>query len=373
MPIARKFLFVVAGLVFLVLLGAVGLRLFSTQLTRFATVPPGAFAAQPAFTPATYNDPALWIARPGKPGEAAAQYLPTGAVRRQPLDAAVFFIHPTSYLVRAGWNAPLTDADSRSKAELFVRSMGSVFGDSAEVWAPRYRQATFGAFLTDRPDATKALDLAYGDVLAAFDRFAADAGKDRPIILAGHSQGAVHLLRLLKDRIAGKPIAARIAAVYVVGWPVSRAHDLPLTGLTACTGPAQAHCLMSWQSFAEPATPPEIGPGFPAARALDGGYRLDAPPVCTNPLTGGAPGNAPASLNRGALVPAADLASAKLVPALVPARCDARGLLLIGEPQDVGPFVMPGNNYHLYDMMLFWQNLRGDAAGRVAAWRTAAK
>ena len=57
-------------------------------------------------------------------------------------------------------------------------------------------------------DAQKALDLAYGDVAAAFDQFVKEAG-DRPIILAGHSQGALHLERLLREKIAGKPIAKR--------------------------------------------------------------------------------------------------------------------------------------------------------------------
>uniref|UniRef100_UPI0013D36B38 DUF3089 domain-containing protein n=3 Tax=Pseudomonadota TaxID=1224 RepID=UPI0013D36B38 len=68
--------------------------------------------------------------------------------------------------------------------------------------------------------AQQALDFAYRDVLAAFDRFLEEAG-NRPIILAGHSQGALHLSRLLVDRVAGKPLAKRIVAAYVVGWPVS--------------------------------------------------------------------------------------------------------------------------------------------------------
>ena len=33
-----------------------------------------------------------------------------------------------------------------------------------------------------------------------------------PIVLVGHSQGALHLMRLLKDRVAGTPLAGRVAA-----------------------------------------------------------------------------------------------------------------------------------------------------------------
>jgi hypothetical protein len=33
--------------------------------------------------------------------------------------------------------------------------------------------------------------------------------------------------------------------------------------------------------------------------------------------------------------------------------------------------VLPGNNYHVYDIPMFWMNLRRDVATRLAAWRAA--
>ncbi|MEZ5749790.1 MAG: hypothetical protein R3D83_07910 [Caenibius sp.] len=42
-----------------------------------------------------------------------------------------------------------------------------------------------------------------------------------------------------------------------------------------------------------------------------------------------------------------------------------RGLLLIGQPPEMGNLVFPGNNYHVYDIPLFWENLRLDAIRRV--------
>src|SRR3569832_1591182 len=94
-------------------------------------------------------------------------------------------------------------------------------------------------------DAQKAHALAYRDVAAAFDQFAQKAGK-RPIILAAHSQGALHLERLLREKVAGKPIAKRIVAAYVVGWPISTTADLLALGLPACSAPDQAGCILSW-------------------------------------------------------------------------------------------------------------------------------
>ena len=53
----------------------------------------------------------------------------------------------------------------------------------------------------------------------------------------------------------------------------------------------------------------------------------------------------------------------------VPARCAPDGFLMIGDPPKMGAYVLPGNNFHVYDIPLFWANLRADAARRVQAWK----
>ena len=358
-----------AAFVVLMVAGAMALVFWSDSLTRLAFVPVGRFTPQPAFGAGVYKDPAMWIARPGIGEKDPSHWLPPGQKSdTAPLRAAVFFVHPTSYLDKSQWNAPITDASSRALAETFVRGMASAFNDSAELWAPRYRQAAFGAFLTDDPQAGKALDAAYGDVLLAFDSFLAAAPRDEPIVLAGHSQGALHLKRLLRDRIAGTPLAKRIAAVYIVGWPVSLVHDLPVMGLPACTRPDQPGCVMSWLSFAEPADNHQILETYASRPGLDGQSLRGSAFLCTNPLTGSMGGSAPANLNLGTLVPDLDKQTGKLVAAAVPARCGPDGFLYIGPPPQLGPYVGPGNNYHVYDILLFWANLRADVARRTTAW-----
>ncbi len=37
-------------------------------------------------------------------------------------------------------------------------------------------------------------------------------------------------------------------------------------------------------------------------------------------------------------------------------------------PEPFTALALPGENYHFYDVVLFYSNLRGDAARRVAAW-----
>ena len=56
----------------------------------------------------------------------------------------------------------------------------------------------------------------------------------------------------------------------------------------------------------------------------------------------------------------------------VSARCDVRGFLLIGANEALpamGPYALPGDNYHVYDYALFWGAIRQDAARRLAAWQ----
>lgn len=374
---ARKFLYIVAALAVLVIAGGFALNLWSGQLTRLALVPTAKFAPQPPLASNAYDDPKMWIARPGlasdparwQPAFRGPSPAPTPAPAAKPY--AVFFIHPTSYIERGHWNAPLADADANRIARIYVKGLASPFNTASEIWAPRYRQATFGAFLTNSPEAKRALDAAYADVQRAFAVFLASVDPNEPIVLVGHSQGALHLLQLLREEVAGKPLARRIAAVYAVGWPISVAHDLPALGLPACARADQAGCVMSWSSFAEPADPSGLLATYTASIGFDGKPRGNSPILCTNPLTGGAAPSAPKAANRGTLVPSSDMTSGELVPGLVPARCDTRGLLLIGEPPAMGPAVLPGNNYHVYDIPLFWQNVHEDVLRRVAAWTSA--
>ena len=191
--LARRFLWIVAGLIVLVLAGALAYRIFERDLMKAMLVPDVAFEAVPMPPSApTYADAVMWIARPDIPNN-PANWVPEGYAAGAEAQASVFFIHPTSYLERKAWNASVDDPESQQRARLFVRSQASAFNSVGAIWAPKYRQATFGAFLTTQADAQKALDFAYQDVLAAFEEFLKQAPKDKPIFLAAHSQGSLHL------------------------------------------------------------------------------------------------------------------------------------------------------------------------------------
>ncbi|MBY0583643.1 MAG: DUF3089 domain-containing protein [Sphingomonas sp.] len=365
---ARKFLYLIAFLIVLTIAALVIYRLFPLQIMRTALIPSSNYAALPDVQADRYRDPAMWLARPDQPDN-PGRWVPPGEAPTKQDKVAVFYIHPTSYINRAAWNAPLNDAAANELATVFLRGQATAFNGIGKIWAPRYRQATFGAFLTNRLDSEKALNLAYRDVSAAFDEFQHEIGPDMPIILVGHSQGSLHLARLLRERVAGKPIAKRIIAAYVVGWPISRRTDLPLMGLPECERQDQAGCILSWQSFADPADTTMITDVFDSTIGFNGQPRKGTPMICTNPITGTPGSTAPAAANRGTLVPSADLKTATNQPGLVSARCSGRGFLLIGPPPPgFTSYILPGNNFHVFDYSLFWSNIRADAARRAAAF-----
>jgi len=216
-----------------------------------------------------------------------------------------------------------------------------------------------------------AIDAAYADVRDAFHYFVESVDPDKPVVLAGHSQGALHILRLLVEEVAGTELEARVAAVYAPGWPISVEHDLPALPFPACAAPGQVGCILGWSSFADDNDPDFLMRRYGSTPGLDGEPRGDGPILCVNPLTGGINGTAPASSNLGTLVPNDSLAHGELVAGAVPARCDPSGLLLIGDPPEMGEGVLPGNNYHVYDIPLFWANVQKDVLERVRAWTPA--
>lgn len=368
---ARKFLYVVAGLVVLVIAALLVYRIWGMQLIRAVMVPREAFVPLTPLPANAYDDPKMWIARPDIRTDNPALWTPEG-LKDAPIaqKAAVFFIHPTSYITTLGdahWNMRLDDKESLATARRFVQNQASAFNAVGAIWAPRYRQANYGAFITREAAADQALAAAYGDVKQAFAAFL-KANPDGPLLLAAHSQGSRHLLQLLREEIAGKPVADRIAAVYAVGWPISVEADLPALGLPACARRDQSHCIVSWQSYAEPADPSAVVETFERREGYTGKPRKGTHMLCTNPITGAFNGSAPKAANHGTLDARDTTKPTRLVAGIVPARCDTSGVLMIGDPVDMGPFTLPGNNYHVYDYALFWADVREDAKQRLAAF-----
>ena len=362
---ARRFLLIIFWLTLIFVAAAFAIYQFGQQVLIKGATPQGHFKAAAAGSGPDYASVQTWLARPDIPNN-PSEWLPDGVAAVPSGSAAIFYIHPTTYLERDRWNASLTgNSQTDFRTRLFVQSQASALTSAGKVWAPRYRQAAFGAFLLKSEDARKALDLAYSDVISAFDEFLKE-NPGAPLVLAGHSQGSLHLSRLLVDR--RQALQGRLVAAYVIGWPISATADLPAMRLRACSHAEETGCVLSWQTFAEPANPDLVLDSWQGTRGPTGVRRARGDMLCTNPITGTQGGTAPAISNIGTLLPSADLASATVVKGAVGAHCMSGFLMLDGNPPALGPYVLPGNNYHVYDYALFWGAIRQDAERRLNAW-----
>ncbi len=184
--------------------------------------PRHAFADAPAPPPPDYDDDGAWAALPKRRSGVAR----LAATAPRLCRADVFCVHSTS-AAGGGYNASVDDPSTVEVIDESYLGIAAALNHCCRVYAPRYRQATFAAFLFphDRGSGCRALDLAYDDVKRAFRNFLTRTNpgthtypRGRPFFLLGHSQGAIHLSRLVQDVVDADPaLAARMVCCYAVG------------------------------------------------------------------------------------------------------------------------------------------------------------
>ncbi|AZU04170.1 hypothetical protein X907_1638 [Glycocaulis alkaliphilus] len=166
-------------------------------------------------------------------------------------EPAVFFVHPTLHTGGDHWNASLDRRSHRERLERFyLPNYAGPFAETGAVFAPRYRHAALYAYMNNREDSLQARLLAYEDVRAAFTQFLADAGDERPIILAGAGQGAGHVTGLLLDIVSrDEDLVARLVAAYIIEAPVAAdLFDGPLQNIPLCGAPDAFRCVVTYSA-----------------------------------------------------------------------------------------------------------------------------
>ena len=318
-----------------------------------------------------YRDRSAWAALPDRPN-AAAQAPPNAdrpAVDPQLAQADVFYVHPTTELSKAHWNQDLTDAVTNDWTDSsVVARQASVFSACCRIYAPRYRQAAPGSVTSTDGSGQKAFDLAYGDVRRAFLFYLAHYNHGRPFIIAGHSQGSLHIYRLLEELVDGKPLQRQFVAAYTPGIPIALGEfGERYTSIKPCAKPADTGCIASWNGFEAKSDPASY------RHAAEAKYRSrhpagDATTLCVNPLTfdTGQPA-ASASANLGALPGKPSQGQLpSLIRSALGARCDG-GILMIDEPAAPGFYLhrLPAGSLHYNEIDLFYANIRQNASARV--------
>ncbi|MDI1480852.1 DUF3089 domain-containing protein [Polyangium sp. y55x31] len=362
----RKVLGIVA-LVVVAVVAAIGISLLTLDRWLYAALDPGPFDPNAAPAAPNYAEPSAWAALPTVDDDADVSLPELPALGPGVAKADVFFVHPTTSLAKR-WNTPIDDPEViKATARGATLIEASAFNACCAVYAPRYRQASGKAFVVPSPDGERAIDLAYGDVAAAFASFLDRRGEGRPFVLASHSQGTVLAARLLREKIWGKPIAKHLVAAYLIGGPISRqtiGEDIPI-----CASEEQWGCVVAWNAR---------GPRY----ERNGFEFKDTPAtsrICVNPLTWKTDGAAaPASQNQGALF--FDTEAPAVLPAFADAACQKDGNLWISQmnrmpARDAASglllWTMGPDNYHPIEYQLYYVNLRKNAVRRVEAFQAA--
>ncbi len=300
-----------------------------------------------------YSSLTYWAAHPNKwnPSDSVPRSLLNNYTPAKNVD--VFFVYPTSYLDPAmpyGWSASLKDIKTNIYTDYSsILYQASVFNEVGKIYAPRYRQAHIKSYNPvgheDTVKAIAAFELAYLDVKNAFEYYLEHYNNGRPIIIASHSQGSTHTIRLLKEYFDNKPLAKQLVAAYVVGMALDPA---TYTSLKACEQPNQTGCICAWRTFMEGYQAPFVG-------------KEQFKSIVTNPITWN---NQQAEVDRKAN-PGSILYNFNKVSPSVAGAINHEGVLWTPKPQFLGNFLLRTKNYHIADYNFYYVSIRQNAALRV--------
>lgn len=351
--------------------------------------PPDVFNSEQIPEVLDYLSSKNWAAHPSR--KSAALVVPdglNGLATASSGEAAVFYVHPTTYFAGKDWNwSPDSQTYAQQGIEHTLATQASAFNECCVVYAPYYRQAHISAFGAGTEASLQALDLAYRDVALAFDHFLKEIGSDTPFFLAGHSQGSAHLQRLISEKINGLPVQERMVAAYVIGyWLPADISTRSFPEVPLCESAASTGCIVTWDTYDRGA---ESLPFFSVPHWFINGWgRLEeVATACVNPLSWstsadyvesqqnlGAIETKPAGglldiiLNRNPGVTYASLGAS--LPEATSAQCQVTGKLF-ADTQTNNEFERSGHgesgSYHAFDWNLFYFNVRQNVMVRLAA------
>ncbi|NQZ78765.1 MAG: DUF3089 domain-containing protein [Ekhidna sp.] len=302
-----------------------------------------------------YQDVKYWIAHPEK--EDMADVVPGRGELKEyqaTADVDVFFIYPTIYSKKQDpdhpWFADVNDEKlNKAIANSTIKNQATVFNASAKVYSPLYRQAHIGVYyVDDLALKVEALEWAYLDVKRAFEYYLKNWNKGRPIIIASHSQGTNHAVKLLREFFENNKRMDQLVAAYIVGMPLDKG---TFSYIPSCENPSDIACWLTWNTYKKDYFPPTHDYLF-----------VDA--LNVNPLTWKTDTTyASWGQNRGGILGNFK----KIRPGLSDAQ-NAHGMLWINKPKFFGNFLISWDRYHIVDYNLFYLNIRDNVEERVESF-----
>ena len=294
-----------------------------------------------------YQHEKNWAVLPSKYTKDLAKFL-TDSVKN--LKADVFYIYPTLVTKTKDlrWNVSVTDTiQNTTVLEKVVKFQASAWVTSGKLYIPYYRQAHLRSYYTLNNGGTKALTLAYSDIKAAFELYLEKYNNGRPIIIAGHSQGATHARLLLKDFFDDKPLQQQLIAAYIPGIGVKKNE---FKTIKAMTKPDETGGFVTWNTYKRKHLPKTYNKWYKGK-------------VTSNPITWDATITTQRKDHKGFLYSNGKIYSNALKIEVID------GMVWTTLPHFPHRlFAVFKKNYHVGDVNLFWLDIQKNSELRVNTW-----
>ncbi|HWE71379.1 MAG TPA: DUF3089 domain-containing protein [Acidimicrobiales bacterium] len=275
-----------------------------------------AACSSPANTSTTTTRPAsagpVWLCRPGLAANPCTASLtatvapgphPTSSTTVQAPAPATnraidcFYVYPTVS------TQPSTNADLNIEpAETVIaEAEASPFSPNCRIYAPMYRQltsATISAAISGKPGvinvSAASVELAYRDVLAAWEYYLANYNDGRGVVFIGDSQGSAMLIKLLRSQVDPSQAERRLlVSAIILGGNVEVLSGQSVGGdfqnIPACNSTSATGCVVAYSSANQ--TPPSdsffgrAGTGLSLVSGQPSGASSSFQVLCVNPTS----------------------------------------------------------------------------------------
>ncbi|HEY5557969.1 DUF3089 domain-containing protein [Acetobacterium sp.] len=284
-------------------------------------------------------------------------------------DVDVFYLYPSAWAKVNASDPIVCDIDNPvmlQQSKLAFDRQATAFSDTANIYAPYYRQDDAGSTLAmsvgEQQDIVKGIPLT--DAMAAFDYYIKNYNNGRPFILASHSQGSNVMIYILSEYMKEHPeVNDRMIAAYVIGYSVTDDYLSQNPHLKFATGAGDTGVIVSYNTQA-PTIEGTDGVVTPGAKAIN-------PISWTTDET-----VAPASDNLGSLQLNPDGSVVKnpdgtnmVVKNFADAQVDTAKGVIICSTVDVNTYA-PGNAmfgkgvFHSFDFPFYYYDIQTNAALR---------
>ena len=195
-----------------------------------------------------YENLESWAAHPSKIDSVIDVFYTT---EKENLKADVFYIYPTLLTDNKNdsWNSNIKDPNQNIVVRnIAIRYQASAWANAGRIYSPLYRQVHYRSFYEPYTSngGKKAGEIAYDDIRRAFIFYLEKFNQGRPIIIAGHSQGAYHCKTLLKEFFDGKELQNQLVAAYIPG---TRVDINEFNTIHALKDPVDIKGYLSWNTF----------------------------------------------------------------------------------------------------------------------------